>query len=130
MALVEHRSKIANMLEDVVAYYHVEGVTPEWKSLADPATTLVVYMGRTNVQRIATELIAAGLDPATPAAAINKGTTPEQRVLLATLQTIAATIERADLSGPTLMIIGKVASLTETLAWFAPAAAVEAEARS
>ena len=102
----------------------------DWKSLADPATTLVVYMGRTNVQRIATELIAAGLDPATPAAAINKGTTPEQRVLLATLQTIAATIERADLSGPTLMIIGKVASLTETLAWFAPAAAVEAEARS
>ncbi|MSO93798.1 MAG: uroporphyrinogen-III C-methyltransferase [Rhodospirillales bacterium] len=102
----------------------------DWKSLADPATTLVVYMGRTNVRRIAGELIRAGLDPTTPTAAINKGTTPEQRVLLATLETIAETIERADLSGPTLMIIGKVASLTETLAWFADAAGGEAKARS
>lgn len=101
----------------------------DWKSLADPATTLVVYMGRTNVHRIASELIQAGLAPATPTAAINKGTMPDQRVLLATLATIAETIERADLSGPTLMIIGKVASLTETLAWFASTQAVEAKAQ-
>ncbi len=101
----------------------------DWKSLADPATTLVVYMGRSNVDRIARELIDAGLDAATPAAAINKGTLPEQRVLLATLSTIAETIERADLTGPTLMIIGKVASLTETLGWFADADASGAKAR-
>ena len=50
-----------------------------WTSLADPDTTLVVYMGRTNVRRFADQLISHGLSAETPAAAILNGTRPTSR---------------------------------------------------
>ncbi len=40
--------------------------TLDWQSLADPATTLVVYMGGRTAPAIAAKLMAAGLTPDTP----------------------------------------------------------------
>lgn len=102
------------------------GLELNWASLADPDTTLIVYMGRTNVRLIADRLIAHGLPPETPAAAIVEGTRPEQTALRATLATLAQTIEAFGRAAPTLIVIGRVVALAEALAWFHPAAEAEA----
>lgn len=93
-----------------------------WPSMVDPDTTLVVYMGRTTVRRIADALIRHGLAATTPAAAIVNGTRPEQVTLLATLSSLADVVERHDHAAPTLLIIGRVVTLADRLAWFVPAA--------
>ncbi len=91
-----------------------------WKSLADPETTLVVYMGLANLGIIAGKLIEHGLPADFPAAAIASGTTPGQKVILSTLQHISQKVSEAGLEPPTMVIIGKVAALAKDLAWFRP----------
>ncbi|MBO9539890.1 uroporphyrinogen-III C-methyltransferase [bacterium] len=96
-----------------------EGVPLEldWESLADPNTTLAVYMGTANADVISDRLIAAGLDRDTPVGLIENGTTPRQRVAITTLAGLATEIARKAFKPPTLIVIGKVVSLAETLAW-------------
>ena len=89
-----------------------------WASLADPETTLVIYMGLANLEVITQQLMKHGLDKNTPAAAIQQGTTQAQHTLTAGLSDIARKITEAKFEPPTLIIIGKVVSLAETLAWF------------
>ena len=64
-------------------------------------------------------LIAAGRDPATPAAAIHWGTTAAQRTVVATLGR-AAGRGRAPpgCEPPALLVIGEVVRLRQRLAWF------------
>ncbi|MBM3949866.1 MAG: cobyrinate a,c-diamide synthase [Rhodospirillales bacterium] len=88
-----------------------------WKALADSKTTLVVYMGLTNAALISRELIRAGLAPATPAAAIEKGTTPAQRTVLTTLADLPDCVVREQFRPPTLFVIGEVAALAKDLNW-------------
>jgi uroporphyrin-III C-methyltransferase len=83
----------------------------DWRGLADPDTTLVVYMGFANIGRIVQRVIAHGLDPATPAVAICSGTTPRQRHVRGTLGTVAAVATEAEFDGPVLFIIGRTAGL-------------------
>jgi uroporphyrin-III C-methyltransferase len=75
--------------------------------------TLVVLMGRAGLPRFTADLIAAGRDPAMPAACIQSATTPEQRVTLATLATIAEAAERDGLEAPVVTIIGEVARMAQ-----------------
>ena len=56
-------------------------------------------------------LQAAGLDPDTPAAAIERGTTPQQRAVYAPISQLAAEAERHGLKSPTLVIVGPVVGL-------------------
>ena len=91
-----------------------------WQSLADPDTTLVIYMGLINVQKITDELIKHGLPANTPAAAVEKGTTPDQRTILTTLEELPSCIQKAELRAPSLLIIGKVVELSNELAWVKP----------
>ncbi len=104
---------------------HCQGQTDKslelnWRCLADPESTLVVYMGLVNAETIAENLIANGLPPTTPAAAIHKGTTPEQRVVITTIAELPSEVVKADLLPPTLFVIGKVVSLATILDWFRP----------
>ena len=92
-----------------------------WQSLADPDTTLVIYMGLINVSKIVDELIKAGLPADTPAAGIERGTTPEQRTILTKLSQLPECVERADLKAPSLLIIGRVVDLAHSIAWHIPA---------
>ncbi len=89
-----------------------------WKSLADPETTLVIYMGLTNVGEISRQLIAAGLPADTPAGAIHRGTTPEQHTVLTTLAGLPDCVEREHIKAPALLVIGEVVKLSESLSWF------------
>ncbi|MBL4748362.1 MAG: uroporphyrinogen-III C-methyltransferase [Magnetovibrio sp.] len=88
-----------------------------WQSLADPDTTLVIYMGLINIEKISAELIKAGLSPDTPAAGIERGTTPQQRTVFSTLQNLPSTIAEAQLQAPSLLIIGKVVNLSDIIDW-------------
>jgi len=99
-----------------------------WQSLADPDTTLVIYMGLINVSKITDELIKAGLPADTPAGAIERGTTNEQRTILTTLDELPACIEKAELIAPSLLIIGRVVELAEQLSWHIPAMDCDVEA--
>ncbi len=92
-----------------------------WQSLADPDTTLVIYMGLINIAMIRDELIKAGLPANTPAGAIERGTTKEQRTILTTLEDLPSCIEKADLQAPSLLIIGRVVELANQLSWQIPA---------
>ena len=57
-----------------------------------------------------------------PAALIQQGTTPRQRVLTGTLQTLPDIVRRGNVKAPTLIIVGEVVKLRERLNWFEPAA--------
>ncbi|MHA1597505.1 MAG: uroporphyrinogen-III C-methyltransferase [Alphaproteobacteria bacterium] len=91
-----------------------------WKSLADPDTTLVIYMGLINIAKIRDELIKAGLPADTPASAIERGTTAEQRTILTTLKELPDCVEQANLKAPSLLIIGRVVDLATELGWHIP----------
>lgn len=82
-----------------------------WQSLADPDTTLAVYMGLANLETFKSELIQAGLDADTPVMAIANGTTPDQKELRTTLGQMPADIRTAGFAPPVLTVIGKVAGL-------------------
>lgn len=80
--------------------------------------TLVLLMGVRNLDQISADLIAAGRDPQTPAATVQWGTTPQQRVASGTLATIAQRVREAGLEAPAVTVVGEVARLRETLRWF------------
>lgn len=93
---------------------HRKGDEPlelDWNSLADPDTTLVVYMGHANVDDIARNLILRGLPPETPVLAVCQGTTAHERRLCTQLDVLVATVREAAFCGPVLFIIGRVAGL-------------------
>ncbi|MCU0894941.1 MAG: SAM-dependent methyltransferase, partial [Rhodospirillales bacterium] len=100
----------------------------DWRSLAAAETTLVVYMGRITARQICAQLIAHGLAPTTPAAVLVNGTRPNQQVTLTTLAALADRVEALDRAAPTLLVVGDVVSLAETLRWFSPDTAGEAAA--
>ncbi len=89
----------------------------DWRRLADPDTTLVIYMGLMKIDRICGNLIEAGLPLETPAAAIENGTLPTQRVITSTLGGLPGRVVESGLSAPTLFVVGAVAALSETLGW-------------
>jgi uroporphyrinogen III methyltransferase/synthase len=79
--------------------------------------TLVFYMGVKNLPLIADTLIAAGRDPAEPAAVVRRGTLPDQRTVTGTLADIADRVADAGLKAPAITVIGRAVELCETLAW-------------
>jgi len=83
----------------------------DWAGLADPETTLVVYMGVANIERIARELMAHGLPGATPVLAVNNATLATERRRISRLERIAGEIARAGFAGPVLFVVGQVVSL-------------------
>lgn len=89
-----------------------------WKSIADPQSTLVIYMGLANLAQITAALIDAGLPASTPAAAIQNGTTQRQKRVISTLDHLVAAIDANTLQAPVMIIIGEVVSLADELDWF------------
>nr|HQT27180.1 SAM-dependent methyltransferase [Burkholderiales bacterium] len=82
--------------------------------------TVVVYMGLTGIDFLCAKLIEHGLAPSTPAAVVQQGTTRNQKVLTGTLADLPEVTREANLTPPTLIIVGGVVSLREKLSWFEP----------
>ena len=92
----------------------------DWEMLARPKQTIVVYMGLQGLNMLSAQLIKHGLDGSTPAAIVQQGTTPHQRVVSGTLASLPGLPEVKTLQAPTLIIVGGVVSLREKLNWFKP----------
>ncbi len=86
-----------------------------WPELAASNQTLVFYMGLTGLEAICAALMRHGRAATTPAAVVEKGTLPEQRVVTGTLQTLPQKVASEELRAPTLIIIGEVVSLRSKL---------------
>ena len=89
----------------------------DWHGLAAFPGTLVFYMGVKNLPLIADALIAAGRDPAEPAAVVRRGTLPDQQTVTAPLADIAERVAEAGLKAPAITVIGPAVALRDTLAW-------------
>jgi len=89
-----------------------------WDAIVQPRQTVVIYMGMHGIDALCAELIAHGMSPGIPAALIERGTTPQQRVLIATLSNLAARSRAEGFHAPALIIIGEVVRLHEKLAWY------------
>lgn len=94
-----------------------EDGTIDWEPLAKFPGTLVIYMGVNSLEQIATQLIEAGRAMTEPAVIIEKGTLPSQFVVRSTLSELAAAATSAGVRAPAIVVIGKVAALSEELDW-------------
>ncbi|KAA8493546.1 Siroheme synthase [Porphyridium purpureum] len=74
--------------------------------------TLVIYMGLGASAELSHLLVEHGLSPETPVAAVERGTTPEQRVVFCTIHELEQRIQRAALESPTLILVGDVVALS------------------
>ncbi len=89
-----------------------------WEALVQPRQTVVFYMGLTGIQVISEQLVAHGMSPEMPAALVEQGTTPNQRVLVGTVGTLADIVRDAEVRAPTLTIVGEVVKLRDKLDWY------------
>ena len=94
-----------------------QNLSLDFENLAKCQGTLIFLMGIANMDFIAHRLIECGKDPKTPLAFIEKGTTPNQRTVMATLETAGETIVRENVTAPAITIMGGVVELGKTLAW-------------
>jgi len=89
----------------------------DFAALAAFPGTLVFYMGVKRLAEIAERLIAAGRDPGEPAAAVERGTQPGQRVVATTLVKLAEAVAAEGIGPPAVTIVGPVAARREQIAW-------------
>ncbi len=87
--------------------------------------TLVFYMGLGRLEATCAALVAGGRSPQTPAAVVSKATLPDSRLVVGTLETIAARVREAGLEAPALLVVGEVVARRVE----SPAIADEAAAR-
>jgi uroporphyrin-III C-methyltransferase/precorrin-2 dehydrogenase/sirohydrochlorin ferrochelatase len=92
-----------------------------WQALVQPRQTIAVYMGVKGLDVLCRALVEHGMPPDLPAALIERGTTPQQRVLIGELQTLPQVAAAGEVQPPCLAVIGSVVSLHRKLAWYEPA---------
>jgi len=95
-------------------------VNLNWKLLATPNQTVVIYMGLVGLPTICSKLIEHGVSEDMPIALVQQGTTKNQKVFTGTLGTMEQVIKGEKVQAPTLIIVGSVVSLQQKLSWFDP----------
>ena len=80
----------------------------DWTSIADPAATTVVYMPAKTLPELVATAVRCGLDPATPAVAVEQATRAGERVIAATIADLPARLAAEPPSGPVVVLIGRV----------------------
>ncbi len=96
-----------------------KGADFDFEELSRHRGTVCVLMGLKRLPTIARALVErAGRSPETPAAVIQNGTRPDQRVVVGTLANIADLAADARLASPALVVVGDVVKLREKLRWF------------
>ncbi len=104
-----HRES-ARRLQFVTGHDH-KGELPQdidWQALADKNATTVVYMPKKTLAALSKKVQAFRLPKNTPALAIMDATMPTQKVVTATIATLAQRVEDAHMEGAVLVIIGEV----------------------
>ena len=89
----------------------------DWTALLQPRQTVAIYMGLRNLEALAQEFVARGASADLSAAIVDNATRANQRVIVGTLGTLAAKARAAELSGPSIIIVGTVVTLRDKLDW-------------
>ncbi len=108
----------AQSVRFVAGYLKGDKVEHDWTTFRSTTETLVFYMGLMGLPTICAQLQAHGRSPDTPVALIERATTTEQKVSRGTLSTMVDIVSRAQPAAPTLIIVGDVVQLHDTLSWF------------
>ncbi|MCW4017815.1 MAG: uroporphyrinogen-III C-methyltransferase [Candidatus Bathyarchaeota archaeon] len=90
----------------------------DWAKIAGSVDTVVILMGVESLESIAKKLLDGGLNPDTPVAIIQQGTTKHQKTLMGKIGTIAKEAEKEKVQPPAVIVIGEVVNLGGKLAWF------------
>ncbi len=85
----------------------------DWRGLAGPGRTLVVYMGVTTAGAIADKLMADGVSPDMPVAVLERGTLPGARAIRTLLAGLGDVVAREGVRSPAVLVVGRVAGLAE-----------------
>jgi uroporphyrin-III C-methyltransferase/precorrin-2 dehydrogenase/sirohydrochlorin ferrochelatase len=108
----------AQSVRFVTAHSKAENDDLDWAGFAREGQTLAFYMGVAGLERVRARLLAHGRAGSTPCALVENGSRPEQRVVLATLDTLPDTARAHDVRSPALLFVGEVAGLAARLHWF------------
>ncbi|NRB40489.1 MAG: uroporphyrinogen-III C-methyltransferase [Pseudomonadales bacterium] len=108
----------AQSVRFVTGHLKDDGDDLNWSELVGLQQTVVFYMGLSNLEKICAQLIAHGRAESTPVAIVQKGTTPEQRVIIGDLKSLPAEVAKQKIKAPTLIIVGEVVELHKKLSWF------------
>ena len=115
--LTDRRS--ASMVTMVTGHEHTgKTIHPVDWSRISRLSTLVIFMGVERLGFITDRLRKHLWEESLPAALIQWGTWPRQKIIEGTLGDIAAKAEAAKLASPVLAVFGKVVSLRKKLRWF------------
>jgi uroporphyrin-III C-methyltransferase len=109
---VTHRGVSAQVT--LVSGHSASGGALDYAGLARTPGTLVVFMGLEHVAELAAGLVAAGRDPATPAAVVSRGTWADGESVDGRLDEIAELA--AGLVSPALLVVGEVVAVGAQLA--------------
>ena len=90
----------------------------DFESLVKVGGTLVFLMGVTSLPFLCKGLLDAGMDKDMPAALLERGTTAEQRCILATVSTLEEEVRRQGRHTPALILVGKVCKLAQKFSWW------------
>jgi len=74
-------------------------------------------MGLSRLSTICKELTTGGIDKKTPVAVIQNGTTSKQKMVIGTISNIVQKVKQSKIEPPSIIIIGKVVSLSKTIGW-------------
>jgi uroporphyrin-III C-methyltransferase len=98
----------------------ISGHTPpnpgELEGLVRLSGTIVILMGISNLTQIVGGLCRAGLDPATPAAVIERGFSDTQRSAMCSVGQLPAEARRLDICSPAVVVIGDVVAVSPQFA--------------
>ncbi|MDR2204211.1 MAG: HemD protein, partial [Nitrososphaerota archaeon] len=90
----------------------------DWVKIANAVDTMVILMGVESLEGIVSKLLNGKVSPKTPVAMVESGTLPQQRTIIATLDTIINKSAENNLKPPSVIVIGEVANLGRKLSWF------------
>jgi uroporphyrin-III C-methyltransferase/precorrin-2 dehydrogenase/sirohydrochlorin ferrochelatase len=117
---VTHRKEVVRVTL-VTAHEAIKTGGPQvrWDLLAkDPHAMILGYMGVTRLPKVVAYLLEAGMDPITPAALIERGTTTMQKRMVSTLKDLVKDVRKAGLRPPALFAIGPTIRHARMLDWF------------
>jgi len=115
-----HRAR-AQSVRFVTAHCRDSRDTLDWPALAQERQTLAIYMGVNELAILQARLIEHGRAAATPFALVENGSLPNQRVVCGVLGNLAERAAAHAVGSPALLILGEVAALAPSLAWFGAA---------
>ena len=94
----------------------------DWAAISKGSQVIVIYMGMKHIDRIASELMAAGRPASEPCAVVTTATTPDQHVLETTLGTIVGDIAASGVEPPAIICVGRSVLMRQVLDWQGQAA--------